>query len=74
MTEIKIVDGSEPFDHEKSAEEVIAYLHSLQAENERLRAGIKTATAALWSWIYSIKSRRITDIHDDLKSLVKKNG
>jgi uncharacterized coiled-coil protein SlyX len=46
----------------------------LEAENERLRAGINQTVAALWSWIYSRKQRHIADIYDDLKSLVNKNG
>lgn len=46
----------------------------LTQENERLRAGINQATAALWSWIYSLKTKRITDIYDDLKALVNENG
>ena len=43
----------------------------LEAENERLRAGINQAVAGIWSWMYSIKQRHISDIYDDLKALVK---
>jgi hypothetical protein len=46
----------------------------LEAENERLRIGIKTATSALWSWIYSRKQRHIADIYDDLKALLYTGG
>lgn len=47
-------------------------LNHLRQENERLRTGINKATASLWSWIYSVKCRRINDIYDDLKNLVAK--
>ena len=63
--------------HTMFSEDVVRDLNRksyLEAENERLRAVINKASAALWSWIYSRKSRRITDIHDDLKALVNNGG
>ena len=44
----------------------------LEAENERLRTGINQAVAALWSFCFSIKQKRLTDIYDDLTALNKK--
>ena len=46
----------------------------LEAENERLRAGINRAVAAIWSWMYSSETGQITDIYDHLKALPYKGG
>lgn len=42
----------------------------LEAENERLRAGINRAVDAIWSWMYSSETGQISGIYDDLKGLV----